>query len=161
MSDFVITYQSEPDYDEWGKDTYWKTSDWIYWLSLLEQQYGKTQAAQIFYQAWTKPSFFDAFGDVRGDWLSFDTGFRASMRNYTLPNGVNLLSVLEGGSWGSGLFGGVSDVINVGVGGGLSDASSAVSNTTKTLKWLLPVLLVLLLVGVAYFLILKPKFKLS
>jgi hypothetical protein len=67
-----ITYQSTPDYDNWGPDTYWSPEDWINWHKALKQQYGKAKADDLWLKAYHRAG---AFGEEYS-YRSFSTPFR-------------------------------------------------------------------------------------
>ena len=49
-----ITWDSPPDYDEWGIDEYWTCSQWIEWYYHLKSYYGKAEAVKKFREAFAK-----------------------------------------------------------------------------------------------------------
>lgn len=134
--------EATPDYDEWGWDSYWSADDWLTWLHALQQKYGRRIAADKFAAAWNgRTGWFESFGDVRAGWLVTNTSFRKEVGKYELTNGINLLDSIQNTSPGSGLLGGAGDVVDA-AGGGLSNVAGSVNNTTKTLKYLLPIVLI-------------------
>lgn len=144
-----------PDFDEWGWDTYWSRADWLTWLNALNEAYGSQAAAQKFYTAWASRSgFIETFGDVRGDWIAFDTSFRAALAEFTLPGGANLLDAIEGTVVLGEVMGGGSEAINE-VGGAIGSAGTGIKNLGDTLRWVLPAaLVVVVIIGAIY--LLKP-----
>ena len=63
MADLVIPYNSQPDYDEWGSDSYWPLATWIAWHRGLVKKYGRHLnpggypfADAIWLAAWAKQS---------------------------------------------------------------------------------------------------------
>lgn len=134
--------EATPDFDEWGWDSYWSADDWLTWLRALKDKYGRGVAADKFAEAWNgRTGWFESFGDVRAGWLVTNTSFRQAVGKYELTNGVNLLDSIQNTSPGSGLMGGAADVVDA-VGGGLTNTAAGVNNTTKTLKYLIPILLI-------------------
>jgi hypothetical protein len=54
----VTTWNTVPDYDEWGRDTYWNADDWITWHKLLKQHFGQDRANIIWNYAYAQGSAF-------------------------------------------------------------------------------------------------------
>lgn len=48
----AITADSRPDYDGWGRDTYWGCTDWIRWWAALARKYSPREADEVFISAW-------------------------------------------------------------------------------------------------------------
>jgi hypothetical protein len=67
----AITYQSKPDYDDWGIDTYWSCSDWITWHAQLKKKFGQTEANKIWLTAWNKQ---DAW-ENNYNWCKYNSDF--------------------------------------------------------------------------------------
>ena len=131
-----------PDFDEWGFDSYWNADDWLTWLVALRDEYGRQIAADKFAAAWNgRTGWLESFGDVRAGWLVTNTAFRKELAKYELSNGINLLDSVQNSSPGSGLLGGAGDVVDA-AGGGLTNVAGSVNSTTKTLKYLLPIVLI-------------------
>jgi hypothetical protein len=40
----VTTWNTAPDYDQWGSDTSWNCNDWILWHKFLLEKFGKAKA---------------------------------------------------------------------------------------------------------------------
>ena len=40
----VTTWNTAPDYDQWGSDTSWSCNDWILWHKFLKEKFGKSKA---------------------------------------------------------------------------------------------------------------------
>ncbi len=64
MADLVIPYNSQPDYDEWGSDTFWPLATWVAWHRGLVKKYGRSLnpggypfADAIWLNAWSKQSY--------------------------------------------------------------------------------------------------------
>lgn len=55
----TITAQSTPDYDGWGWDTYWSTTQWIVWHKRLVEEYGIEKANEIWSLAWGNQGTLD------------------------------------------------------------------------------------------------------
>lgn len=134
--------EATPLFDEWGWAAYWSSDDWLTWLLALRDKYGRSAAADKFAAAWNgRTGWFESFGDVRAGWLVTNTAFKTEVGKYELTNGINLLDSIQGTSPGSKTLSGASDAVDA-VGDGLADVSVGLTNTTKTLKYLLPILLI-------------------
>ena len=124
-----------PDFDEWGWDSYWSQADWRTWYEANASEIGRKPAADKFAAAWnSRTGFWEALGDVRGDWETVNADFREWARRITLTDGSTLLAAITPGDPLSNIMGGTTDV--------LSNVGTSVVNTSKTLKWVLPILLV-------------------
>lgn len=146
----MITWQSKPDFDEWGFDTYWNATQWMEWLSALSAHYGQANGALEFYNAWmSRSGWFEALGDVRADMVSLNGHFRDYVAQYTLPGGTNLLAALEDTVELSGVMGAGTDVVND-AGEILDNVTDTLKNTTNTLTWLVPVAIIAALILVGY-----------
>lgn len=127
----TITAYSVPDYDNWGPDTYWTPQNWIDWHKALIAEYGKENGNRKFIEAWHDgPTFLVA----RADYLSFQPAFIAYMEKV-----------------------GIYDQLNNGIGKLISDSTRVVAetpgavvdtvqNSVSVIKWLVPVVIVVLVV---------------
>lgn len=111
----VINWNTAPDYDEWGSDSWWDCQDWIMWHKRLVEHFNKPTAKDIWNYAYAKSGSFSGNLDCR----TFNNDFR----KYVSTNG---LSPYEG----AGIFtpilqgyGTASDVVS----GGLDTVSSVSS----------------------------------
>jgi hypothetical protein len=77
----VTTWNTAPDYDEWGIDTYWNCNDWILYHKLLKAKFGQNKANFIWDYA------FSQSGNLSGN-LSCRT-INSSFREYVRENGLN------------------------------------------------------------------------
>ena len=52
----VTTWNTAPNYDEWGSDSYWSCADWVQWHKLLKEKFGKDLKVKKFEaaQSWLK-----------------------------------------------------------------------------------------------------------
>ncbi len=132
-----------PDFDEWGWDTYWSLNDWLTWHATLKQTFGQPVANDRWVEAWMSRQGILAFGDVRADWLTFNSAFREHLRNHNTSGNITMLAAITDP---------LTEIIAVpgeavgNIGEGAVNLSGGVVNTTKTLKWLLPVALVVAVV---------------
>ena len=148
-SKFTITAKSRPVYDDWGNADHWSANDWIKWHKELVTEFGKKQANKTWVAAYLDPTA-PSFGAARAGWLLTSSLFI----DYTKQNGLHE-------SINTGVNGFVSDVGNKAVdaaqgavdtaGNVAGNALSGLSNTSKLLKYGLPIMVIVLVaVGIAY-----------
>ena len=77
----VTTWNTAPDYDQWGADTWWNCNDWILWHKLLKEKFGQNKANFIWDYS------FSQSGNLSGN-LNCRT-FDSSFRTYVKNNGLN------------------------------------------------------------------------
>jgi hypothetical protein len=77
----VTTWNTAPDYDQWGSDTSWNCNDWIVWHKLLVGKFGKTKANFMWDYAFSQSGSLSSNLDCRT--------FNSSFRNYVKDNGLN------------------------------------------------------------------------
>lgn len=123
---FEITADSTPVYDTWGWADYWSCEDWIAWHKALKDKYGKAKADAMWLSAWNAQDSFEH--DY--NWCKYGASFNAYVNAENLPV-THLLSDV------------ISGVTNIG-----SNVITGATNTSKTLKWLVPVVLVIVIIGV-------------
>ena len=93
MPQTSITWQSTPDYDEWGFDSYWSCDQWRQWYDALKSKYGQVQAKNIWVDAWGKQSW----DEHNYSWCKYDTAFATYMRSQGIDVGHVLSNVLNSG----------------------------------------------------------------
>ena len=144
----VINWNTVPDYDKWGSDTWWSCQDWIMWHKTLVEHFNKPTANDIWNYAFAKSGSLSGNLDCR----TFNSSFRKYVKeNGLLPyDGAGILTpVLQGyGTTSDIVIGGLDTVSNVssGVFGGLSSILGG-DGFKKTFNI---VLIVGGIVGVAY-----------
>tara|TARA_R110002020_G_scaffold242113_4_gene455421 strand:+ start:944 stop:1357 length:414 start_codon:yes stop_codon:yes gene_type:complete len=111
----VITWQSTPDYDEWGYDSFWSCADWITWYKELKNHYPTDQAKQKFVTGWNGS---DSYGHETVCLLDPD------FANYFRSQGINIDNTL------TAFVVGVQDIVEHGVDAGV--------NVSKFLKNIAP-----------------------
>ena len=74
----VTTWNTAPDYDEWGNDTWWSCAEWIQWHWQLKKHFGQQTANDIWNYA------FAQSGNLSGN-LNCRT-FNSDFRKYVLAN---------------------------------------------------------------------------
>jgi hypothetical protein len=118
----VINWNTVPDYDEWGVDTWWKCQDWIMWHKSLVQHFNKETAKDLWNYAFAKSGNFSGNLDCR----TFNTTFRKYVKDNDLSpfEGAGVFTpILEGyGTASDIVVGGLDTVSNVssGVFGGIN-----------------------------------------
>jgi hypothetical protein len=146
-----------PVFDTWGWSPYWSKQDWLTWHNTLKSEFGQPIANDKWVNAWlSRSGFFEAFGDVRGDWVTFDSAFRQYLSSHNTSAGINMLAAIVGGNPITSVMGGATDVVSS-AGETLTNLTDAAQSTTKTVKYILPALLILAVVAAAV--ILWPKLK--
>lgn len=77
----VTTWNTAPDYDQWGNDTSWTCNDWILWHKLLKDKFGQNKANFIWDYAFAQSGSLSSNLDCR----TTNSSFRA----YVKENGLN------------------------------------------------------------------------
>ena len=118
----VKTWNTAPDYDEWGVDEFWSCEDWIQWHRLLLEKFDKQKAKILWEYAYAKSGGLSSNLDCRT--------FNSTFRNYARTNGLDTYGnagifapVLQG-------YGTLADVSS-GILGGVG--SFFTTKTTKTI----------------------------
>jgi hypothetical protein len=107
----VTTWNTAPDYDQWGNDTSWSCNDWILWHQLLKEKFGQSKANFMWDYAFAQSGSLSSNLDCRTT--------NSAFRDYVKSNGLNPFAnagiftpVLQGAGTiqdvTSGIFGGVS-----------------------------------------------------
>ncbi len=134
----VTTWNTVPDYDKWGVDTWWSCEDWIMWHQELKKHFGSNRARQIWEYAFKR----SGFGSGNYNCAEYNARFRSYQKANDLKTGV----ILEGT---------VGDIIDIPT-NIIDFASDTVSNTVdffkgNTIKTILTIALVgAVVVGGAY-----------
>lgn len=139
----IITWNSVPDYDEWGIDTFWNCNDWINWHKRLSEHFGESTATEIWNYAFSKSTNLSSNLDCN----SLNTDFRNYVKEHGLKPNTDLISETIGTTTDilSGALGTTSNVAS-GVFGTVNSFFGG-SNLKKTINI---VLIVGGIVGVAY-----------
>lgn len=119
----LISWNSEPDYDGWGPDTYWGCEEWRAYHVALKDKYGKEKANQIWVTAWDKQGAFDGPKN--------SCRYNTSFVDYLLKQGIDIRSFT------SAIFTNVASSL-VNVTETADNATDSLSTFGKQLKWLLP-----------------------
>ena len=77
----VTTWNTAPDYDQWGNDTSWSCDDWIMWHKLLKEKFGQNKANFMWDYAFAQSGNLSSNLNCR----TFNSSFRA----YVQSNGLN------------------------------------------------------------------------
>ena len=107
----VTTWDTAPDYDQWGYDTSWSCNDWILWHKFLKDKFGQNKANFIWNYAFSESGNLSSNLNCR----TFNSSFRSYVQNNQLNPFANagvFTPVLQG-------FGTIQDVTG-GVLGGVS-----------------------------------------
>ena len=108
----VTTWDTAPNYDEWGGDTYWNCDDWMTWHQFLKEHFGEERARLIWNYAYAQGTGFSSHWDCR----TFNTTFRKyananKLDTYASVQLPIIPQVLDLAGSGFDLIGGVSDTI--------------------------------------------------
>jgi hypothetical protein len=144
----VINWNTVPDYDEWGVDTWWNCADWIMYHRKLAEHFNKPTATDIWNYAFSKSGNFSGNLDCRT--------FNNEFRQYVKENGLSpyqgagvFTPVLQG-------YGTASDVLSGGLGSisevasGLFDGINSIAGGSNLKKTISIVLIIGSVIGVAY-----------
>lgn len=121
----VTSWNSVPNYDEWGRDTYWSCEDWMTWHGLLKKHFGEEKARYIWNYAYKEGTSGAAHWDCR----TFNSAFRdyASKNKLDTYSSAGILSsVLNVAGGALDVFDSVGDFFS-GLGKGLGKAGKVVS----------------------------------
>lgn len=77
----VTNWNTAPDYDQWGSDTWWNCNDWILWHKFLKEKFGQSKANFIWDYAFSQSGSLSGNLDCR----TLDSSFRS----YVKKNGLN------------------------------------------------------------------------
>ena len=77
----VTTWNTVPNYDEWGSDCVWSCADWIQYHKLLKEKFGQEKANGIWEYAYSQGTAFAAHYNCR----TTDSAFRM----YVAKEGLN------------------------------------------------------------------------
>jgi len=109
----VTTWNTAPDYDQWGIDTWWNCNDWILWHKFLKEKFGQTKANFLWDYAFSQSGSLSGNLDCR----TFNSSFRAYVNQNGLQPYANagiFTPVLQGAGTiqdvTGGILGGVSSV---------------------------------------------------
>jgi hypothetical protein len=129
----VTSWNSVPDYDEWGRDSFWSCDDWIRWHALLKEHFGAEKARYIWNYAYKEGSMFSAHSDCR----TFNSAFRtyAQKNNLDTYAGSSFLGPIMN------VFGGALDLVD-GIGDTISGIAGGIGKAGKVFKVILPLALV-------------------
>lgn len=129
----VTKWNSVPDYDEWGKDSFWSCGDWVQWHKLLKEHFGSDKARYIWNYAYKQGTAFASHGNCR----TFDSDFRAyaSKNNLDIMEGTGFFAPILN------IFGGALDFVD-GIGDSISNIGQGIGKAGNVVKILIPVSLV-------------------
>ena len=144
----VINWNTTPDYDEWGVDTWWNCQDWITWHKRLVEHFNKPTANDIWNYAYAKSGSLSGNLDCRT--------FNSDFREYVRQNGLSpfqsagvFTPILQGyGTASDVVLGGLDTVTDVS--SGLFGGVSSLLGGNAFKKTFSIVAIVAGVVGVAY-----------
>jgi hypothetical protein len=113
----VIKWNTVPDYDQWGSDSWWDCQDWIMWHKRLVEHFNKPTAKDIWNYAFSKSGNLSGNLDCR----TFNNDFRNYVKENDLSpyqNAGFFTPILQG-------YGTAGDVVSGGL-GTISSVSSGV-----------------------------------
>jgi len=131
-----ITENSIPNLDDWGPDKYWIAQDWMEWHKIMKAKKGKTYADATWLSWWNK----QGFGAYPLDAVSFNTNFRNYLKKENLYNSVSGIV--------NNTFGAVNDIVSS-AGSVVSDAGKGAENLTKTLRIVIPAIVIVFGIGLS------------
>jgi len=130
MAVYVINAESTPDYDSWGYDDYWSCENWIDWHKALKAKHGKQRADEIWLAAWDEQDTFEH----NLSWCKYAANFNSYVSAENLPVSHLLADIFAGGTK---------------IGENVVDTATT---TSKILKWVIPVIIILVVLGlIIYF----------
>ena len=77
----LIDWNTVPDYDQWGVDSYWSCDNWITWHKSLVKHFGSEVAKQLWDYAYAQSGSLSSNLDCRT--------FNSSFRKYVNENGLS------------------------------------------------------------------------
>ena len=132
MADKPITENSIPDLDDWGWDSFWNCQDWIDWHKIMKQKKGKATADNNVMVWWNKQTTGASTLDCR----SFNSAFRDYFGKEKLLDPMyGSVAWIKPIGAAVDVIGSASDVV--------SNAGDTAANITKTLKVVIPIVIVL------------------
>lgn len=145
--DLVIPYNSVPDYDDYGVDSYWDLATWVAWHRGLIEKFGRLNdkdgyplADKIWLTAWVKQTAYSSplLAILQPSRFKVESDY---IKKYPLLyqySGLKTASEMINPLETSYKFTKLPfDVVDKGV-VAVSDAASAVSTTAKILKFAVP-----------------------
>jgi len=83
----LITWNSVPDYDEWGIDEFWSCNDWITWHKRLSEHFGEATATEIWNYAFSKSTNLSSNLDCN----TINTSFRSYVKQHGLKPNTDII----------------------------------------------------------------------
>jgi hypothetical protein len=143
-----VRWDSPPDYDEWGYDSWWDCQDWIMYHKKLVEHFGKKNANSIWNYAFAKSGNLSGNLDCR----TFNSGFRDYVRENNLSpyeNAGIIAPVLQGVGVVQDVASGTVDTVGD-VASGLLDTVGSLFGGSNLRKTLTVVVIIGAIVGGAY-----------
>jgi hypothetical protein len=139
----IITWNSVPDYDTWGVDTFWSCDDWITWHQKLAEHFGEATATEIWNYAFKQTTSLSSNLDCN----SVNSKFRAYVKEHNLSVYSDLITQTIGTT--TDVIGGTLDTTS-NVATGVFGTVNSLFGGTNFKKTLNIVLIVGGVIGVAY-----------
>lgn len=105
----ITNWNSVPDYDEWGSDSYWDCDHWMQWHGTLKKKFGKERAKYIWEYSYEQGSSLSKHWDCRS--------FNREFRNFVAREGLDpykstpLALIIRPIGIGTDILGGAFDVV--------------------------------------------------
>ena len=131
-----ITENSIPNLDDWGPDKYWFALDWMEWHKIMKAKKGKTYADSTFLSWWRKNGFLAYPLDA----VAVNVEFRNYLKKENLYNSI--------AAAGDTIVGMGTDLISS-TGNIVSEAGKGAENFAKTLRIVIPVVVVVFGIGLS------------
>jgi hypothetical protein len=131
-----ITINSIPNLDDWGPDKYWYARDWMEWHKILKAKKGKKYADETWLNWWRKQTDFAYPLDA----IALNVEFRNYLKKEDLYNRI--------AAAGDTIVGMGTDVVSS-VGSVISEAGKGAENFAKTLRIVIPIVVVIFGIGLS------------
>lgn len=159
-ADLVIPYNSNPDLDDWGSDSYWPLATWVAWHRGLDKKYGRAKnpkgypiADAIWLAAWSKQGsysspllaigqptrFKDETDYIRKFPLLYEYSGLKKFETGVNPIDATYRGIIASAKAAQSIGGAITDTVE--------NTGDVISSTTKILKYAIPVVLVVAIGG--------------
>jgi hypothetical protein len=139
----LITWNTVPDYDEWGYDSFWRCDDWVNWHKRLAEHFGEATATEIWNYAFKQSTNLSSNLDCN----AINSTFRAYVKKHGLTVNNDIITQAMGAT-SDVLTGAIDSTSNIATGlFGTVNSLFGGDNFKKTINI---VLIVGGVIGVAY-----------
>lgn len=156
---FIVTANSKPVYNSFGFSSYWGCNEWVMWHKEMLKTIKQEDADRIWSDAWLAglSKIGGGFGTAPGSGYVFDSvPIDCRTYNQYFKDYVSKYPILKDTVFSGALGSTVGRVTSTGV-GAISSGSDIFDNAAKginrfsaTLKWLIPLLAILLILGASF-----------